>query len=329
MSSHLSSQNQSAYKAEAAHLIEEGNEQLLKNCNTEARQAFEKAVTIYQNIDDKEGIVDTLIQIGKIYYRHTKLSEVQEFFNRAIATYQAVADKIGEADTLIKIAGVYFRDVRYYRSIDAGDSLQIALDYYQKALAIYRDVEDKHGVGLALNNLGLVYFCLEKNDKALHPLQEALSLSREIKFLTVEGSSLHNIGWIKENLGRAKDIGSDEQPFYENLDLVEQALASYQQALDIHRQINDKAGISDTLRNIGATYENRQQFNEARTCYQQAITGYKELGDRTSISDIISKTKIPNLLNRDDPFFPPLQASMSGRTDDGGSPKIIESKKKP
>ena len=79
---------------------------------------------------------------------------------------------------------------------------QEALQYYQQALAIYREVGDRGGEGTTLNNLGRVYHALGKKQEALQYYQQALELHKKVENPYMEGITLHNIGMIYDSQSR-------------------------------------------------------------------------------------------------------------------------------
>ncbi len=60
------------------------------------------------------------------------------------------------------------------------------------------------------------------------------------------------------------------------------ALATFQQALALRRQLGDPAGEATTLNNIGLVYSNLGQYAEALSFYQQALAIHQRLGNRSS-----------------------------------------------
>ena len=60
----------------------------------------------------------------------------------------------------------------------------------------------------------------------------------------------------------------------------QQALAAWQQALEIFREIGDRAGEADTLNNIGVVYESLGKYPEAIAQYEASLAIKRELGDR-------------------------------------------------
>ena len=58
------------------------------------------------------------------------------------------------------------------------------------------------------------------------------------------------------------------------------AMASWQQALDIYRALNDRNGEADALTYLGIVYDFLGQYFHARDFHSQALAIYHELGDR-------------------------------------------------
>jgi CHAT domain-containing protein/Tfp pilus assembly protein PilF len=67
---------------------------------------------------------------------------------------------------------------------------------------------------------------------------------------------------------------------YSNLGQYPQALKNYQQALAIHQEIDDKAGEGTTLSNIGVVYRSLGQYPQALENYQQALAIHQEIGNK-------------------------------------------------
>jgi CHAT domain-containing protein/Tfp pilus assembly protein PilF len=138
-----------------------------------------------------------------------------------------------------------------------------ALDFYQQALAIRKEVGDKAGEGVTLNNIGAVYSNLGQYPKALEFYQQALAIRKEVGDKEGEGAALNNIASVYSNLGQ-----------------YPKALEFFQQTLAIVREIGEKAGEGVTLNNIGAVYNYLGQYPKALEFYQQALAIRKEVGDK-------------------------------------------------
>src|SRR5262249_48423545 len=108
-----------------------------------------------------------------------------------------------------------------------------ALDDYQQALPIYRQVGDRAGEAATLNNIGGVYDQRGDSENALHHYQQALPIRRQVGDRAGEATTLNNIAMVYYRRGDG-----------------ENALHRYQQALPIARQVGDRAGEAVTRYNI-------------------------------------------------------------------------------
>ena len=138
-----------------------------------------------------------------------------------------------------------------------------ALKFFQQALEIHREIDDKEGKANALDNIGIVYGIQNKLTEALKFFQQALDIYLEIGDKKGEASALDNIGIIYRRQG--------------NLD---EALQHYQQALNIYRKIGGKKGEAHTLGNIGVVYLTQNKLTEALKFFQQTLDINQEIGDK-------------------------------------------------
>ena len=142
---------------------------------------------------------------------------------------------------------------------------QQALKHYEQALVIHREVDDRRGEGIDMNNLGIVYRTLEQYQQALEYDHRALEVSREIGDRLGEGNALGNLGSIYGDMGQYK-----------------RALKYYEQALAIRRKIGDRRHEGADLKNLGVIYGNIGQYQQAIATFQYSL---KILGDLDAKAD--------------------------------------------
>ncbi len=87
------------------------------------------------------------------------------------------------------------------RGVDAFNQGQHreALNYFQQALDIIREVGDRAGEGATLNNIGFVYDSQGLYDQALEAYQDALVIAREIGNRPLEETILKNIEYLPDD----------------------------------------------------------------------------------------------------------------------------------
>jgi len=79
---------------------------------------------------------------------------------------------------------------------DALGERRRALETYERALLIIREVGDRAHEAGALNNIGAVYDGLGERRRALEYYEQALPISHEVGDRANEGRALNNMGWI-------------------------------------------------------------------------------------------------------------------------------------
>ncbi|MDK2411717.1 tetratricopeptide repeat protein [Aphanizomenon sp. 202] len=66
------------------------------------------------------------------------------------------------------------------------------------------------------------------------------------------------------------------------------ALATFQQALAIEKEIGDRAGVGSTFNKIGGIYDSLGQYPKALDYYQQALAIIQKIGDRHGIGQSLN-----------------------------------------
>ncbi|MCO5207344.1 MAG: tetratricopeptide repeat protein [Anaerolineae bacterium] len=129
--------------------------------------------------------------------------------------------------------------------------------YYQQALTIYREFNDRYSQASTLHQLGRVAEEQRQWDSAEAYYQQALTIKREFNDRYEQAGTLHQLGSVAE-AQRQWDA----------------AEAYYQQALTIYREFNDRYSQASTLIGLGVIAENREQFAQAADYHFQAAEIY-------------------------------------------------------
>lgn len=201
-----------------------------------------------------------------------------------------------------------------YLNQQAADALQkgdpkTALEFYQQALAVFRQFKAQGGEINSLNGIGNVYLTLAETDQALEFFQQALTIAQSLdktrnlpivieaytlQYLTEAYLQKRQFDQALKTSEQALRIfqvllnaNEGERTSLQNsikLTLSQQgALAFklgnypkswefYQKSLPLYRQGDDKIGEAQTLNNIGVVYANLNQYQNALNSYQQALT---------------------------------------------------------
>jgi tetratricopeptide (TPR) repeat protein len=174
--------------------------------------------------------------------------------------------RLGFEDTNLKGAVIrMLGDVQQFR-----DERNAALQSYQQALALFRQVGDRLGEANVLQAIGDVQQFRDDRDAALQSYQQALALFRQVGDRLGEANTLKAIG--------------DVQQFRKETDA---ALQSYQQALALFRQVGDRLGEANTLKAIGDVQQFRKETDAALQSYQQALALFRQVGARLGEANVL------------------------------------------
>jgi CHAT domain-containing protein/Flp pilus assembly protein TadD len=142
---------------------------------------------------------------------------------------------------------------------------EAALQSFQQALTIYREIKDHKGEGWALGNLGYAYNSLGNYAQAIDYLKQTLAIARELHDRRGEGKTLGNLGIAYDSLGN-----------------YAQAIDYHKQHLAIAREINDRQSEGKALGNLGVAYINLGDYAQAIEYHQQSLVIAREINDRQS-----------------------------------------------
>ena len=196
----------------------------------------------------------------------------------------------GLARALGSMGVVYMQQSNYYS----------ALDFYQKALALYEKAGDRKSISKALNNIGIVYKSQSEQEKALAYYKKALKVQQEIGDGNA-GITMTNIGVIYFEEGdnaSALQYFKDAEKGFEKADnpygkaLLDTAFGDfyrkqnngalaksyYQKALGIYETMQDKFDASLVLYHLGQTFFEEKKYDEAMPYASKSLAYASEIG---------------------------------------------------
>jgi tetratricopeptide (TPR) repeat protein len=234
--------------------------------------------------------------LGEAYYALENREKAHKNFELALPLFQEEHNRSGEARALHNLGLIYYQQgqemqfwqhleysweflipdeqmpvtakrMRRYRqqSLEAQRYLHRALHYLEQALFIRREIGEREGTGKTLHNLGRVYSALHQKELALDYYEEALDTTREVGDRMEEEQVLHNLGRLCNTLGKKEKL---------------RALEYLEQALRIQQEVGDRKEEGMTWNSQGRVYDDIGKKQEAWLSYQQALRIAREVGDR-------------------------------------------------
>lgn len=178
---------------------------------------------------------------------------------------QSRADKKAQADRLLQQGGQYYQTRQFTE----------ALQFWQQALLLYREIQDYQGEGNALGNIGVAYFALGDYFKAIDYQQQRLASARQIKDRQGESAALANLGNAYYSVGN-----------------YPKAIESFQQRLIIARELKDRLAESQALGGLGVAYDSLGNYPKAIEYHQKSLALAREMKDLQGESNALGNLGI-------------------------------------
>ena len=223
------------------------------------------------------------------------VEELERSLEEAIAQFgersKAVADLYRQLGTRYELQQTkesyqqaihYFeRALEIYRHLEqpidmAGVLLDLGIDfdrlsqysqgiaYFEESLAICREIGDRKGEAASRKWLGSASYSLGEYRRAIEYQEQSLAITREIGDRYGEGNSLIGLGNAYYSLGEYR-----------------RAIEFYEQSLAIRREISDRRGEASSLGNLGNASHSLGEYRRAIDFHEQQLAITREIGDRS------------------------------------------------
>jgi CHAT domain-containing protein/Tfp pilus assembly protein PilF len=152
---------------------------------------------------------------------------------------------------------------RRLRAEGSKASLDLAIQRFEFALPLWREVDDSESEATTLMEIGSIYLSIGDANKYTDYETRALTIWRTLGDRGGEGETLNNLGLAHWARGERED-----------------ALEKLRQALPLRQAVGDVKGEAETLRNLGSVYGEMGDLQPAIRLKQDALERWKILGDR-------------------------------------------------
>ncbi|HYP28196.1 MAG TPA: tetratricopeptide repeat protein [Blastocatellia bacterium] len=143
--------------------------------------------------------------------------------------------------------------------------------HLERALALYRRVQDRLGIASSLNSLGMLAHDQNDYGKAMALLEEGLALHKEVGDEQGIAISLEYFGIV------ALDQGN-----------YEQSVAFQEESVSIRRKLKDKLGIATSLNNLGVVALDYADYKRATPLFEESLALFCEIGDKLGIASSLN-----------------------------------------
>ena len=255
------------------------------------RGAMERALTVYQEaltlshrFDDRHIQVDLFNGLGVVYRHLGALDQAMDYYRQSLAIAQQVGDLDGQAQALNNLGTIhqlqgrypdanycYQETLRIHEMLGdisgqariwtnlghvqrlTGASEETALRSHQRALALYRQAQDKLGEASTLVNVASSYRNLGDFAQAETLYQAALAIGKQEQNILIQDSALAALGTLR----------TSQQQWAE-------AETYLQQALALQQQRGDKLAQCETVYKLGLLAYNQGHYEQVLSILEPA-----------------------------------------------------------
>jgi tetratricopeptide (TPR) repeat protein len=183
-------------------------------------------------------------------------------------------------------------------------NLPAALDFYERSLAIERELDYKPGIAKGLHQVGVVHQEQGDVEAARACYEQSLEIAKETEDRAGMALPLHQLGLL--HLSQNDDAAAQER---------------FEQALAVFKELGDRAGIATAQHQLGVLNQKLGDHISARDCYEESLKISEELGDKSGIASTLGE--LGRLLEKEGDLEHAVQVVMQAWRlfDELGSPE--------
>ncbi|HJS28873.1 MAG TPA: tetratricopeptide repeat protein, partial [Anaerolineales bacterium] len=221
------------------------------------RSRLEASREIFTEVDDQEGIADSLLGLGRTAYFQGDYTAALSLYQHSLAASEAAGYPWGSAQAHYRLGMVF---------LVQGDYGQ-ARPHFEESVRKFRDLGDKWGLSYALSALGEEAH--RRGDYALarSVLEESLRIFRELGSKSGIAMSLGELGWLSLSEG----------------DYVA-ARSRLEESLALRQEMGYRVGMAIALNLLGDVALHQGNYQQARTFIDKSLALRKELGSKSGVA---------------------------------------------
>ena len=225
-----------------------------------ARAWYEECVVIRRSLGEKLGEASALHGLANIAYLTDDLPTAAARFEENLEVARAIDVRPMVAASLMNL-GVIEHTLFMRKRTPRDVSGPKAIAYLTEALAEYERLGDRHGMALALENLGSTSSWLDEHEAAFDYQQRSLALRRELGDKPGIATSARFLSRMALRTGDSR-----------------MARGLSEECLAIERELGKPSDEAEALAFLAEVAVVERQFDEARVLLDQSIAFYRDRG---------------------------------------------------
>ncbi|MDT7827130.1 tetratricopeptide repeat protein [Pricia sp. S334] len=225
--------------------------------NDSAILYYQKALSITERIEFREGKSEALIGLGNTHSRKGNLNKSEQYLKQNIDFAKEIEDFEGIASSYNNLGNIFNERGEYKRAMKA----------YTEAAKLNTQIGNEKNAGINMANIGLIHQKLGNSDDAIAYYTKSDSLFKKFDFLPGRAFVLKGMGNVFRNQGKP-----------------EAALEQYQKALGSYGKLGGIREMSQVYQNIGNIYSDKKQSALAVKNYHRSLVLANKISDSITIA---------------------------------------------
>lgn len=231
----------------------------------QASERLNRGLAAARSSGDRLAEANLLYELGDLGWITGKI-DIRKVFGDTKTIYEQLGRRAEVASCLWSLSFADWRDRDYEASLQRN----------REALAIFEELEDDKGRGLATQSIADAERELERWDDAERHYQEAIEFHKKVRHRVAEAEALRQLG----ELAFDRAVQQDGDPA-----LLELSARRHREALDAFESASHAQGAAHCRHELGVTYRLQGRRADALRLMEEAIAAFERLGDEISAAN--------------------------------------------
>jgi tetratricopeptide (TPR) repeat protein/DNA-binding XRE family transcriptional regulator len=216
----------------------------------ELAELHRTALVAAERLGDVAGKARAHLNIGSASIRLCRYDDALTHLNCSASLLGETGQPAAQGHSLLAIAEVFARQEEPHQ----------VLDFAERALALFRDIDDVAGQGFALNTVGLAHLKLGHDQDVLTRCDQALEIHRRLGNPFGEAESWEYLGGARMHLGQ-----------------YDAAIDCYEHSVELISKLGDRYNEACELEYLGGAYQAAGEPQEAARAWRRSLDILEDL----------------------------------------------------
>ena len=286
-----------------------------------ARASYQECLVIRRSLGEQLGVASAQHGLANVAYLEGDLDSARARFQENLDVARTIGSRPMVAASLLNL-GVIEHTLFMKKKVADDVAGPRAMDYFHQSLEEYEQLGDRHGMALALENLGTASAILGDPTAAVRYQERSLALRRELGDKPGIATSARYLsrlalrtgdcgaarGLSEECLAIERELGKpwDEAEalgFLAQVSMVErdydEARALLEQSIELHRRRADVPPPPWLLHALGEVATQQRDFAAARSALQELVENARRMDQPAMVAGALSRLGLVALAEGD------------------------------